>query len=143
MGDIAGKVWGKTRELFINQGVECHLIHAKAHAYCSKHRHLHKYNKFHVISGTLAVHVWKNDYSLTDVTVLQPGDSCTVKPGEYHKFVAHEDTVALEFYWAELDPSDIEREDVGGAAPPATDWFSLTARVGAQSPTTPPIGGGE
>lgn len=59
--------------------------------------------------------VRKNDYSLVDETVLGPGEYTQVRPGEYHRFEAVEDTVAFELYWAEFDHNDIEREDVGGA----------------------------
>ena len=37
-----------------------------------------------------------------------------VKPGEYHKFEALEDTIAYEIYWIELNPDDIVRETCGG-----------------------------
>ena len=37
------------------------------------------------------------------------------KPGTYHRFKALEDTICYEIYWVELDPSDIERDDVGGS----------------------------
>jgi hypothetical protein len=33
-----------------------------------------------------------------------------------HKFIAHQETEALEIYWAELNHNDIQRENVGGAS---------------------------
>ena len=38
-----------------------------------------------------------------------------IKPQEYHKFIALEDTVAYEIYWTELDSNDIVRENCGGS----------------------------
>lgn len=58
--------------------------------------------------------MWKNDYNLIDETVITNGEMTIVKPGEFHKFEALEDTVAYEIYWTELDQSDIIRKDCGG-----------------------------
>jgi len=33
-----------------------------------------------------------------------------------HKFIAHQETEALEIYWAELNHNDIQRTNVGGAS---------------------------
>jgi hypothetical protein len=40
-----------------------------------------------------------------------------VPAGEVHKFIAHQQTEALEIYWTELRHSDIIRENVGGTSP--------------------------
>lgn len=112
---IQGKVWGSTRKLFARNNVEIHRIEAKQWRTCSKHRHAHKVNVFFVERGLLAVDVWKKDYPLVDRTLLGPGESTAVKAGEYHRFVAYEDTVAFEIYYVELDENDIERETCGGA----------------------------
>ena len=109
-----GKVWGETHPLFSKNNVEIHRIIANKGGYCSIHRHEHKYNKFYIESGSLEIHVWKKDYDLCDITVINSGESTTVKPGERHKFVALEDTVAYEIYWVELSESDIIRDNCGG-----------------------------
>ena len=56
---------------------------------------------------------WK-DYGLCDSTHLVDGEMSIVPPGEEHMFVAHQDTEALEIYWAELNHNDIQRQSVGG-----------------------------
>ncbi len=109
-----GKVWGETSLIFAKNNVEIHRLQTKKDGYCSKHKHKHKYNRFYVESGIIEVHVQKNDYDLIDVTTLLPGESTTVKPGEYHWFKVINSGVLYEIYWTELDSSDIERETVGG-----------------------------
>ena len=110
----SGKVWGETSPIFSKNNVEIHRIEVNPKGFCSKHKHLSKYNAFFVESGELKISVWKNDYDLTDTTILKSGDFMVVKPGEFHQFEAKYDTVAYEIYWVELDHSDIERESVGG-----------------------------
>jgi len=112
---IQGKVWGKTRLIFRNHNSEIHRIEAQKGGFCSKHKHDFKFNKFFVESGKFQIDVWQNDYDLVDSTIIGPGESTTVKPGCYHKFIALEDSVVYEIYWvAKLDAHDIIRENVGG-----------------------------
>lgn len=114
---IAGKAWGDTRQIIGNQSVELHRIRIAKGAKCSEHKHQSKWNGFYVLSGKLAVRVWKNDYALTDTTVLNAGEFCQVAPGEFHQFEALEATEALELYWTALNHSDIERRTVGVLPP--------------------------
>jgi mannose-6-phosphate isomerase-like protein (cupin superfamily) len=114
MSTVYGKVWGKTWPIVQNPIVEFHRIEAKAGYKCSIHKHAHKWNGFFVESGELEVHVRRNSYNLTDVTVLTPGQFTMVKPGEFHWFIATKDCVAFELYWPELLSEDIQRETVGG-----------------------------
>ena len=114
MGNIPGKVWGDTSVIIQNALVELHKINIKAGYKCSEHKHEHKWNGFYVISGTLEIHVRKNNYELTDVTVLRAGDFTTVRPGEYHWFSSITDCVALELYYPETLSEDIVRKSVGG-----------------------------
>ena len=114
MGNITGKVWGDTSAIIQTPLVELHKINIKAGYKCSEHKHEHKWNGFYVISGTLEIHVRKNNYELTDVTVLRAGDFTTVRPGEYHWFSSITDCVALELYYPETLSEDIVRKSVGG-----------------------------
>ena len=114
MTNITGKVWGNTSALIQTPLVELHRINIKAGYKCSEHKHEHKWNGFYVISGTLEIHVRKNNYELTDVTVLRAGDFTTVRPGEYHWFSSITDCVALELYYPETLSEDIVRKSVGG-----------------------------
>jgi len=111
-----GKVWGWTRPWHVGSNTEIHEVSINKDGYCSRHSHLHKANQFVVFAGKLKIIIWK-DYgteTLEDVTILGPGESCIVSPGDDHRFVALEDTHALEIYFVELNPADIVRKDHGG-----------------------------
>ena len=112
--NIQGKVWGETSSLFCKNNVEIHRIVCKESGYCSKHKHLGKYNMFFVEEGKIMVRVWKNDYDLVDETTITKGQSCVIKPGEFHQFIVLKDSVVYEIYWVELSESDIERDQKGG-----------------------------
>ena len=107
---IFGKQWGQTALITSNKALELHHLHIQAGGRCSKHRHLTKYNGFFVIRGKVCIRVWKADQGLVDETILGPGQFTAVEPPEWHQFEALEDTEALELYWAQFDPTDIERE---------------------------------
>lgn len=118
MANVTGKVWGDTSVIIQNALVELHKINVKAGFRCSEHLHEHKWNGFYVESGVLEIHVRKNNYELTDVTVLRAGDFTSVRPGEYHFFVCTENCSALELYWPELLSEDIKRKNTGGPMAP-------------------------
>ena len=111
-----GKVWGSTEPLLQSPAVEIHRIKVELGGYCSEHKHQSKINAFYVVSGELEIQRWK-DYGLCDSTHLFAGDMSVVPAGEVHKFIAHQQTEALEIYWTELRHSDIIRENVGGTSP--------------------------
>lgn len=111
--EITGKIWGSTSPLFYKNNVEINRIEGKKGGFCSKHYHRSKFNLFFVESGKLKITIWKS-YGLADETILGPMQTTIVKPGQYHQFEVLEDCVALEIYWTELDPDDIERESCGG-----------------------------
>jgi len=111
---ISGKVWGTTTTLLTTPMVELHRIEILEGGTCSLHEHAHKWNGFYVISGSLDIEAHKKDYDLIDVTNLTKGEFTAIPPGEYHRFVALEDTIALELYWINgIDPKDIVRTSVG------------------------------
>lgn len=115
--DISGKVWGTTSKIFAKNNIEVYRITGKKGGFSSMHKHKMKWSMFFVEKGSILVEVRKNDYDLVDVTELGHGQSMRLRPGEYHRFrVVDDDTIAYEFYWTELDPDDIEREDCGGTA---------------------------
>lgn len=114
--EILGKVWGQTSPIFCKNNVEIHRIEGRKGGYCSKHRHWAKFNMFFMEKGKLKITVVK-DYGsgvLDDITIIGPGQHTIVPPGQYHQFEILEDCIAYEIYWVELDPSDIERETIGG-----------------------------
>lgn len=132
-----GKVWGETSDIFNKNNVEIHVVNIKKGGYCSKHKHLFKFNRFVMLSGKLKVTIWKNynnGCSLEDVTVIKQGEQCTVPPNEYHRFEALEDCTALEIYWCELNGADIVRLDIGGIYEAQADQPSkATGSDGAQA----------
>jgi len=113
IGPRQGKVWGDTQLLFAHHGVEVHRIRFRAGAYCSKHKHKHKWNRFIVLRGTLKINVWWDGVG-EDVTIVGPGEVTDVPPGQLHRFEALEDGEALEIYWVKLSANDIVRVDQGG-----------------------------
>lgn len=110
-----GKIWGETSEIFNKNNVSIHRIIAKKGYFCSKHKHDSKYNVFFVEKGKLKIQHWKSDYDLVDETIISSGESCSIPPKEYHKFVAIEDTIAFEIYYVTLEEKDISRVDCGGS----------------------------
>jgi mannose-6-phosphate isomerase-like protein (cupin superfamily) len=112
---VMGKVWGSTEELLSTPMLSLHRLKIFHNHHCSLHVHRFKWNGFYVIRGKLFIEVIKNDYALTDVTELAPGDITTVKPGEHHRFrTGDENCEALEFYYTEPLSEDIIRKDKGG-----------------------------
>ena len=112
--NIQGKIWGSTSELFNKNNVEIHRITCKQNGFCSKHKHISKYNMFFVEKGKLEIDIWK-EYGLIDKTILEEHQVCVVEPGSYHQFKCIEDkTIAFEVYWVEIGAKDIIRESVGG-----------------------------
>jgi len=111
----SGKIWGWTTPILQVNGVQIERIHINKGGYCSVHKHEFRFNAFYIISGTLEVSVWKNDYELCDKTVLSQNDITIVKPHEYHRFLAKSDVEALEIYWTEdASSNDIIRKLCGG-----------------------------
>lgn len=110
---IRGKVWGSTELLFNHNNVECHRIKIKAGYACSWHLHNSRQNEFYVLEGRLIIQVQKNDYDLTDNTLLNAGERTYAPVGEKHRFVALTDVDALEWYWVDLKKDDIKRDDHG------------------------------
>lgn len=107
------KIWGETVTVWKGNNTEVHRIIANAGGYCSKHKHEHKSNMFFIESGEFVIETWKEN-DLIDKTTITTGESTIVPPGEYHRFTAIKDTVALEIYWVELKDIDIIRETQGG-----------------------------
>jgi len=115
IGPRQGKLWGTTQMAFAYNGTEAHAITVEQGGYCSRHFHEHKWNRFLVLSGKLAVRIfWGTDDNKVDETVLMPGQVTDVPPGVRHEFEGLEDTLAVEFYWTVLDAGDIDREGSQG-----------------------------
>ena len=112
IGSIIGKVWGTTQAIFQNEATEVQILTVKKGWQCSEHAHLHKQNRFYVISGQLKVRVFKD--GLEDETILNAGEMTDVNLRDRHQFIALTDCRLIEIYWVCLDPDDIERHSKGG-----------------------------
>lgn len=112
-GAIQSKFWGHTQCIFIGPISETHYLHINSGGYCSEHRHLHKWNRFFIIKGSLKIIIYRDGGK--DETILGPGQFTDVPPGDFHKFEALEDCECLEIYWIDqLETDDIERRTIGG-----------------------------
>lgn len=119
-GITAGKVWGQTHKVFDQNNVEMDVIHGDRGFACSTHIHDQKFNTFHCITGVWVIEVIKDylgpdkpDNRLTDQTVLRPGMTCRVSPGDRHRFVCVQAGICLEIYHTEIRGDDIRRDDTG------------------------------
>jgi mannose-6-phosphate isomerase-like protein (cupin superfamily) len=111
----AGKVWGTTELLLRTPLIEVHRLEVLPNSFCSMHCHRYKHNAFYVSTGELYIEVAKNDYDLTDTTLLGPGEFTTVPPNEYHRFRTGERGMqGIEIYYLEPLSLDIIRKTVGG-----------------------------
>jgi mannose-6-phosphate isomerase-like protein (cupin superfamily) len=109
------KLWGMNYIMHIDNVFQACHITIKKGGFCSNHRHTHKWNQFYIISGKLAVELFKEgDKAPYSILYLGPNDSIKVMPGVNHKFHAMEDTEAIEIYSVNVSEEDILREDTGG-----------------------------
>jgi mannose-6-phosphate isomerase-like protein (cupin superfamily) len=108
VGPKQGKVWGDTQLAWAWNNTEAHVIAVKAGGFCSRHSHQHKWNRFFVLRGELAVRIF-HEGDEHDTTIIRAGQVSDVPPGVRHEFEALEDTLAVEFYWTTLEAGDIER----------------------------------
>ena len=124
------KPWGYTQLLFRNDVFEVHRIKVKRGGYCSVHKHNTKYNMFYIEYGGLGIHEQNEDGTGQSYIYLRDGDSLHVPPGQYHKFYAHEDTVAYEIYYVRADQEDISRLTTGGwvSTKDETEQYTLGLR---------------
>lgn len=123
MGPKQGKVWGDTQLDFAWNSIEAHAINVMKGGYCSKHVHHTKWNRFHVLRGSLRVCLYQSDGQV-DETIVGPSEITDVPPGVRHMFQALEDTIAVEFYWTELSVDDIDRGGTHGGVALDASHFS-------------------
>ncbi len=108
---IEEKVWGYKYPLYQSSYVCIDKLYIKAGGFCSYHYHDHKFNRFHVISGLLAIQVEdknflvgpEGDYEIFDII-----------PGKKHQFCASIDTIVIEIVYVKVLQKDIIRLTEGG-----------------------------
>ena len=117
------KVWGVANHLCVD-GAMTSIPSVKEGFRCSNHKHEHRFNKFHIVSGHVRVLI-SNVQEVEDGRLLcltsydlKPGACLTVEPGYWHRFEVIESGVVVETYWttdgSPVDPYDIIRLDQGG-----------------------------
>lgn len=111
------KFWGTNRCIYGDINFEVHHAQIVAGGYSSKHHHVHKVNNFYIVDGTLCVILYGADGKEAHTVTLGAGTMFSVPPGVEHKFEAITDVDLIEIYWANLDPDDIVRADIGGVKP--------------------------
>ena len=116
---VKPKVWGESIALYRDDAIEVAKVRIKAGGYSSAHRHRGKHNQFVVLTGELRIVYGRQGDS--EITLVKD-QTCEVVAGVWHRFVAATYVEALEIYrsadGSNVDPDDIEREDVGGVLEP-------------------------
>ena len=116
-GTARSKPWGTTKLSFAYNGTESHVIRVDAGGYCSTHSHVGKWNRFLGVSGRLKIFKLNED-GTEDCTTLSHSQLVDVPPGVRHRFESVDGAVAIEYYWTELDPDDIDRSGTKGGTKP-------------------------
>lgn len=121
------KVWGVTRPVMVQPGMEVHEMEVVPGGYCSCHRHKVKYNLFVVETGRVFVRafyedeasqmVWNGMKGDWQTKILEPGDTLIVGPGRWHQFRSGAGAKMKEVYWGSWNGDDIERYTPGGILP--------------------------
>ena len=109
--DITRKIWGKKHRLLENDLCEIDLLTLEKNTACSQHYHLHKINRFILISGDVRI---KTDLGEHKLKVEEPFD---VQANLKHQFVVKKDSLLLEIAFVndgKIDPDDITRLVQGG-----------------------------
>ncbi len=110
------KSWGAKWTLFQNDLCEVNILYLNPQNRCSWHRHQAKFNQFFVIEGEIHV---KTEYGTAKV---EKNQIFTTNPGGFHEFQTKEmPAIIQEIMFVKYDPSDIERETLGGPLGDFTD----------------------
>lgn len=127
---IHPKAWGHNTPVKSCESFEVHYASIESHGFSSAHCHMHKYNQFFVLYGTLIVQMYGSEadaaeHKVAEEVILTPGSSFTVPPRVWHRFQAGDfDVDLIEVYWPQtICASDIKRVDVGGKGEPDVTSF--------------------
>lgn len=114
---LCKKPWGRTRCVFRDATHEVWHATIGTGGFSSRHKHVHKVNRFYLVSGVLSVHVYHNELAAVPkyTWVVSAGEAIDIPDGAWHQFEAAAGPVELvEVYWAGLKGEDIVRLDEGG-----------------------------
>lgn len=101
------KPWGKEEILSIQDKYMFKRLHMTKGKRCSLQYHEHKVETVYILSGVLLIHIKGK------IIVMNPGDFCTIMPGEIHRMEGKEDTIYLECSTPELDDVVRVEDDYG------------------------------
>lgn len=105
------KIWGKRKRILLTNKCEIDLLHVHANAFCSRHSHRNKINKFVVVSGVVAIE------SEFGTIILHSEEEFEIRPSLIHRFKALVDSDMVELAYVEkgtINPDDIKRISQGG-----------------------------
>ena len=113
------KIWGVVQHIFASPHCAVSILETKKGAYCSRHKHLARVNRFVVCTGSIDVVEYAEDQSEAVRKTLGPGEIADVAAGTFHRFEVNESGLVVEVYWPaskfdEVQLTDIHRLDVGG-----------------------------
>lgn len=102
------KVWGERWMIREDSTHTTNILKLNSGFRCSWHKHRAKWNLFAVVSGSVGIR------TIDGETVLGPGESFTVGPGEMHEFRVYQSGIMVEEMYVQYDDEDIDRDNVGG-----------------------------
>jgi len=106
------KIWGERWLLRHDSTHATSYLKLKKGYRCSWHHHAEKYNLFFLCYGSVGVVV--EELGERQEIMLEPGECCTVKPGQWHEFRVYENSAMLEEMYVSYSEDDIMRQKVGG-----------------------------
>ena len=107
------KVWGERWLIRQDSTHAVSFLKLELGYECSWHVHQTKYNLFVVVWGRIGVITEQLDGRLVE-TILTKGECFTTRPGQWHKFVVHEESGMIEEMYVQYDEGDIIRSNKGG-----------------------------
>lgn len=114
------KCWGTARHVFQDPHAAVSVLRTEAGAYCSRHFHSQRVNRFVVESGVIEVVEYdpSGEHEVSR-TRMEAGDVHDVEAGIVHRFEVLESGVVVEVYFPQrptdrVSHDDIIRFDLGG-----------------------------
>ena len=114
------KVWGTALHVFSDPHAAVSVLRTEKGAYCSKHFHSQRVNRFIAESGSIDVVEYDpgGQFEISRIR-LNPGDVHDVEAGVVHRFEVIESGVVVEVYFPQrptdrVSHDDIVRLDLGG-----------------------------
>ena len=88
--------WGFAEYLYMSSDVTVKNLHFKKGAYTSYHYHRRRMELLHVVSGVFKIYTLDQMKETLRESVVVPGNTVAIYPGEAHQIVAVEDGILTE-----------------------------------------------